>query len=138
MGKRYHLELTESQLRLIADCVEDIHRFASGQVELSNTTSVIGQRGGELRAKLKECYPYVVPELYKEHRGAYGTSYSWSGATCPNEAQRKLIAQTYYIYREILHRLVMDNKTDDGSWNVYESETLRCEDSGEPIKIKRI
>ena len=36
--KKYRITLTEEQLRLIADCVEDCHRFACGQTELWNTT----------------------------------------------------------------------------------------------------
>ena len=32
--KKYIIELSETQLRLIADCVEDCHRFAAGQTEL--------------------------------------------------------------------------------------------------------
>ena len=41
MEKKYQIELTETQLRLIADCVEDCHRFAGGQTELHNTVSKI-------------------------------------------------------------------------------------------------
>ena len=32
--QKYTLTVTESQLRLIADCVEDISRFMGGQMEL--------------------------------------------------------------------------------------------------------
>ena len=30
--KRYRIEVSESQLRMIADCVEDFHRLMGGQV----------------------------------------------------------------------------------------------------------
>ena len=40
--KKYRITLTEEQLRLIADCVEDCHRFACGQTELWNTTLQLG------------------------------------------------------------------------------------------------
>ena len=35
--KKYSIELSEQQLRLIADCLEDISRFASGQWEMRYT-----------------------------------------------------------------------------------------------------
>ena len=47
---------------------------------------------------------------------------------------RKFLAETYYIYREILHKLTDPKDT----WNVYTGETLRCADSGEPITIKEM
>ena len=40
--KKYRITLTEEQLRLIADCAEDCHRFACGQTELWNTTLQLG------------------------------------------------------------------------------------------------
>ena len=35
--KKYRIELSEEQMRLIADCLEDVSRFASGQWEMQNT-----------------------------------------------------------------------------------------------------
>ena len=34
--KRYTVEVNEHQLRLIAQCIEDLNRFYSGQMGLSN------------------------------------------------------------------------------------------------------
>lgn len=48
---------------------------------------------------LRELQPLVTPAL------GCGSSYSWNGGHCPNEQQRKFIAQTYYLYREMRHRL---------------------------------
>lgn len=121
---RYTLELSESQLLLIAQCVEDCHRFLAGQTELQNTVSCLDSYR-ELTDKLKDIKPLVTPELQRNE------SYGWSGGECPNGYQRQRIAETYYLYREIVHQLTIANRLD----NVYSSETLRCKDSGEPIKI---
>lgn len=127
--KRYRIELTESQLRLVARCVEDCHRFMCGQMELSNTISCLKNRK-ELRQRLADLQPLVTPEL------TMGANWDWSGCGCPDKWQRQFIAQTYYLYREIYHRLTEEEaKEKDVDWNVYLSETLTCEDSGEPIKV---
>lgn len=39
--KKYTITLTEDQMILIADCVEDIRRFLCGDTELHHTTSVL-------------------------------------------------------------------------------------------------
>lgn len=133
MSKKYQITLNERQLRLISCCVEDIHRFMGGQMELSNCTSMLDNRR-MIRDKLNECYNFVVPELANKY--GYGASYGWNGGSCPNENQRKLLAETYYLYREILHFLT--KKYSNNDWNVYNSPTLTCEDSGEPIEIKEL
>lgn len=124
MARKYTITLTEHQMMLIADCVEDIHRFLAGQTELANATLQLDNTNA-VRDSLKRLQPLVTPEL------PMGTEYKWSGAGCPNEDQRKMIAETYYLYREMLHQYYIAN----GLSNVYSSETLRCEESGEPIKI---
>jgi hypothetical protein len=133
---RYRIEMTQSQLALIARCIEDVSRFMTGQMELFNST-VLLEHNREVQELLKMCYPCVVPELYKEY-GGYGASHGWNGSSCPNDAQRKFIAQTYYIYREIYHQLEITREPKSYYWSVYRGETLRCEDSGEPIKIEKI
>lgn len=128
MEKKYLLEVTESQLRTIADCVEDCHRFAAGQMELTNTISrcAVGDNYHELTEKLQELQPYITPEL------PLGSSYNWAGKTCTNDYQRKFIAQTYPIYREILHYFAIERNLQ----NTYSSETLQCDEGGEIVKIK--
>lgn len=123
-GRKCTITLTEHQMMLIADCVEDIHRFLAGQTELANTTLQLDNTNA-VRDSLRRLQPLVTPEL------PMGAEYKWSGGTCPNEHQRKMIAETYYLYREMLHQYTLAN----GHKNVYSSETLRCEESGEPIKI---
>ena len=126
--KKYTIELTETQLCMIAECVEDCHRFMAGQVELQNMTSRLDEYR-KLQDGLRELKPLVTPAIPER-----GASYKWSGTHCPNEHQRKFIAQTYPIYREIYHFFAVSKGLD----NVYASETLTCADGGEPIKIKAL
>ena len=130
--KKWRIELTEHQLRLMAQCVEDCHRFIGGQMELSNSTDCL-KHYSELSEALSKLQPLVTPELRRN------ASYGWSGGLCPDKNQRKFIAETYYLYREIYHQLTLDvAKHKDMDWNVYIDETLTCDESGEPIKVERI
>ena len=130
--KKWRIELTEHQLMLMAKCVEDCSRFISGQMELSNSTSCL-KHCRHLGEELHTLQPFVTPELGR------GASYGWNGGSCPNDHQRKFIAETYYLYREIYHQLTLEAaKHKDMWWNVYLGETLTCDESGEPIKVERI
>ena len=128
--KQYTITCSEEQLRLIANAVEDYSRFLSGQCELYHATSLIKDHSNYQRAQelLKEVHNFVTPELPQN------ASYSWNGGRCPNESQRKAIAMSYGIYRQILHFFAC-RKQQDG-WNCYQSPTLRCEDQGDLIQIK--
>lgn len=126
--KKYQIILTEEQLMLMARCVEDCSRFAAGQTELYNVLRSIDMYDLSLRKKLQDLHPLVTPGLGR------GDSYDWSGSGCPSEEQRKFIAQSYYLYREIYHQ----HNLAEGIDNVYTSETLRCNDSGESIQVKVI
>jgi hypothetical protein len=99
-----------------------------GQTELWHTTSQLPKNYLELREKLEKLQPLVTPNLLK------GASYGWNGGSCPDERQRKLIAETYYLYRTMLYAL----HKDDEHWNVYKSPALRCAESGEVIEIKEV
>ena len=130
--KKWRIELTEHQLRLIANCVEDCHRFISGQMELSNSTASL-KHPRDLWEKLNKLKPLVTPLLGR------GASYGWNGGSWHDKSQRKFLAETYYLYREIYHQLTLESaKQQDMSWNVYLGETLTCDESGEPIKVERI
>ena len=130
--KKWRIELTEHQLRLLANCVEDCHRFIGGQMELSNSTACL-EHHLELSEELGKLQQFVAPNLGR------GASYGWNGGSCPNEDQRNFLAETYYLYREIYHQVTLeDAKHQDMSWNVYSGETLTCNDSGETIKVERI
>lgn len=127
--KKYQITLTEEQLMLMAYCIEDCNRFAAGQTELNNTLLFIDKYPDyEIQKTLRDLQPLVTPSLGR------GASYGWNGSGCPNEEQRKFIAQSYYLYREIYHQ----HNLAEGIDNVYTSKTLRCKDSGEPIQIKVI
>ena len=129
---KWILELTEHQLQLIAKCVEDCHRFIAGQMGLSNSTVYL-QHYCELSEELDKLQPLVTPLLER------GASYGWDGGSCPDDNQRKFIAETYYLYREIYHQLTLEAAKDkDMGWNVYLGETLTCSESGEPIKVERV
>ena len=129
---KWRIELTEHQLRLIANCVEDCHRFIGGQMELSNSTVCL-ERYFELKEELEKLKPLVTPRLGR------GASYGWNGGSCSNEDQRKFLAETYSLYREIYHKMTLEAaKHRDMCWNVYLGETLTCDESGEPIKVERI
>ena len=99
--KKWRIEVTEHQLRLMAQCVEDCHRFIGGQMELSNSTACL-KHYRELSDELGKLQTFVTPLL--EHRAAYG----WDGGTCPDKHQRKFIAEIYYLYREIYHQLTLE------------------------------
>ena len=58
--KKWRIELTEHQLRLIANCVEDCHRFIGGQMELSNSTACL-KHYRELSEELDKLQPLVTP-----------------------------------------------------------------------------
>ena len=129
---KWRIELTERQLNLIANCVEDCHRFIGGQMEMFNSTSCLTRRL-VLCEQLSELQPFVTPQLER------GASYGWNGSSCPNKNQRKFLAETYYLYREIYHKLTIEEATrKDIGCNVYLGETLTCDESGEPIKVERI
>lgn len=127
MDRKFQITVNEHQLSLMANCIEDCARFLCGQTELWHTISQLPNYL-ELRDKLEELQPLVTPDLPK------GSSYGWNGGGCPDERQRKLIAETYYLYRTMLYAL----HKDDEHWNVYTSPALRCADSGEVIEIKEV
>jgi hypothetical protein len=126
--KKFQITVNEHQLQLMAACIEDCCRFLCGQTELWHTTSQLPKNYLELRDKLEELHSIVTPDLSK------GASYGWSGGGCPDEHQKKMIAETYYLYRTMLYHL----HKDDEHWSVYKSPALRCADSGEIIEIKEV
>ena len=128
--KKWRIELTEHQLMLMAQCIEDCHRFIGGQMELSNSTACL-EHYSELSEELGKLQPLVTPLLSRN------ASYGWNGGSCPDDYQRKFIAETYYLYREIYHQLSLEAaKHRDIGWNVYLGKTLTCDESGEPIKVE--
>ena len=128
--KTYQITLNEAQMRLIADCLEDVSRFASGQWSLQNT--------------IEEMVKVAAPKDYKrqiemrdeaeEHlRRAKNCILDFSDNASYGYNGTDFIGNTYQIYRTILHEF---NK-DAEDWNVYKSPALPSGNLG-TIKIEEI
>ena len=126
--KKYKIELSEEQMRLIASCLEDVSRFASGQWKMKYTIEEIVRglpfdeqikRRDLAEEHLKKAKRVLLPELPDNgSKGYNGTEF---------------IGNTYQIYRTILHQLAMDY-----DWNnVYSSSALPSGNMG-TIKIEPI
>lgn len=126
--KKYTIELTENQMHLIANCLEDLSRFAGGQWELRYTIDEMlrdlpfdekMKRHNDASHLLKQVKRILLPELPDNANKGYDGS--------------EFIGNTYQIYRTILHQFAIDN-----DWNnVYSSEPLPSGNMG-TIKIKKI
>lgn len=125
--RKFNIELTEEQMWLIANCMEDIGRFASGQMELRNTLPKVIEEDENffdtkdlVENKLYELKKLIFPKLqYNESLGYNSNSF---------------IGNTYQIYRTIKYHLLKDRV----DWvNVYSSPALPSGDMG-TIKITEI
>lgn len=126
--KKYTIELSEQQMRLIAYCLEDISRFASGQYELKYTIEEMlnefpfdeqMERRKEVEELLKRVKQILLPKFPENASKTYN--------------ENEFIGNTYQIYRTILHQLAKDN-----NWNnVYSSPTLSSGNLG-TIKIEAV
>lgn len=132
----YKITLTREQLMLISRCVEDICRFSAGDMDLQHTTetliddmdrteslgirSFIANNSMAIRRRL-------FPDLEDyEHIG-------YDGGSKDMINRKRLIGNTYQIYRSILHQLAIDE-----NWNnVYSDITLPSGDMG-TIKVERV
>lgn len=125
---KYSIEVTEEQIRLIADCLEDVSRFAAGQCEMKWSIGEMlkdvpfdekmeKRKGAE--AVLKQAKRILLPELStNENKGYDGTDF---------------IGNTYQIYRTILHKLAIEHNWD----NVYSSPPLKSGTMG-TVKITKL
>jgi len=114
-NKKYKIELSEKQMFLIAHCLEDVSRFASGQWELKYTIEEMlrglpfdeqMKRREIAEGLLKEVKKILLPNLLDNQSKNYNGS--------------EFIGNTYQIYRTIFHQLAIDN-----NWNnVYSSPAL--------------
>lgn len=126
--EKYKIELSEEQLRLVADCLEDCSRFASGQLELSKTLTAVYkeldfeeyiQRRDEADILLSRLKEVLFPELSRNGSKGYDGS--------------EFIGNTYQIYRTILYTLATDK-----NWNnVYSSPALPSGNLG-TVKVSKI
>lgn len=126
--KKYRIELTEEQMHLVSNCLEDVSRFASGQWEMRYTIEemVRGLEFNEAMKRKKEAEDLLnkakkvlLPDL------ADNQSKSYNGT--------EFIGNVYQIYRSILHQLAIDN-----NWNnVYSSPALKSGTMG-TVKIEKL
>ena len=125
---KYKIELSEEQMSVIAQCLEDVSRFASGQWEMQNTIEamVIGlpfeeqiKRRDEAEDLLRQVKNVLLPKMTDNSSKGYNGS--------------EFIGNTYQIYRTILHQLAKDKNWD----NVYSSSALPSGTLG-TIKIEAI
>ncbi len=97
--KRYTIELTEAELMLIANCVEDIHRYAAGEADLLYTHDAVAGHCST-RKILKEWFKNIQQSLLNPELST-GQCYDYAGNGAPTEQQRKFIADTYQLYRTL-------------------------------------
>jgi len=126
--KRYNIELNEDQLLLVANCLEDISRFASGQCEMRYTIGkILHELSFDEKIKRRNC----VEKLLKKSKGVLLPNIAYD--VYKGYDSSEFIGNTYQIYRSILHQLAIDN-----NWNnVYSSPSLPSGNMGE-VKIKLI
>lgn len=126
--KKYTIEVTEEQMRLIADCLEDVSRFASGQPELRWTIENMlkglpheeWMRRRELvNANLHVAKMILFPDLHEKQGLSYNST--------------EFIGNTYQIYRTMLYAI---NRSDEVI-NVYSSPALPSGTMG-TIKIEEV
>jgi hypothetical protein len=128
MSKKYTIELSEEQMRLVAQCLEDVSRFAAGQWELQNTVEAMVkgfpftdqiQRRDDAEEHLRKAKQILIPQFVDNQSYGYNST--------------EFIGNTYQIYRTIWHQLAMDY-----DWsNVYSSPALASGTLG-TIKIEQI
>lgn len=131
-SRKWRITLTEEQLYVLINAVEDWHRFICGQCSMDYATSFIDSpKGMSLARELldKQVKPAIFPELQ------INESYSWCGGQ-PNPYISRAAAISYMLYRECRHKLTLASNQKD--WNVYKSETLTCDEQGPMIKVELI
>ncbi len=128
MSKRYTIELSEEQMRLISDCMDDVSRFAAGQWQLRSTIEEMlrglpfeeqMKRRNEAEELLRQAKRVLLPDFVDNQSFGYNST--------------EFIGNTYQITRTILYQLAKDNDWD----NVYSSPALASGTLG-TIKIEQI
>ena len=131
-SRKWRITLTEEQLYVLINAVEDWNRFICGQCSMYYATSFIDSpKGMSLTREIldKQVKPAMFPEL------KINASYSWCGGQ-PNPYMSREAAISYMLYRECRHKLVLASNPKD--WNVYKRETLTCDEQGPMIKVELI
>ena len=131
--KKYVIEFTEDQLRIAINAIEDISRYAAGDTELWQTNSrlIFDDPYCEKKHKVEDLLKQVKDVIYPDL--PYNSNYGYTGHGAPHKEQQKLIADTYQVYRTLIHYVTVANNID----NVYSSPTLTVKDSvGQPKLIE--
>ena len=121
---------------LISQCVEDISRFAAGDMDLQHTTDTLinDMDGAEtlgIRSFIINNSRAIRRRLFPD-LGDY-EHIGYDGGSKDKINRKRLIGNTYQIYRSILHQLAIDE-----NWNnVYSGITLPSGDMG-TIKVERV
>jgi len=126
--KKYNIELTEEQMILVANCLEDVSRFASGQWEMRFTVEgmVKGLEFDEAMMRKRK-----TDELLNKVKRVLLPNIPDNGSKSYNGSD--FIGNTYQIYRTILHCLAVENDWD----NVYSSPALQSGTMGS-VKIEKL
>lgn len=128
MSKKYTIELSEEQMRLISDCMDDVSRFASGQWQLRTTLNEMLkglpfeewlERRDQAEELLRQAKRVLLPDFVDNQSYGYNST--------------EFIGNCYQIYRTILYQLAMDNNWD----NVYSYPALASGTMG-TIKIEKL
>lgn len=120
----------------LSQCVEDISRFAAGDIDLQHTTDTLinDMDGAEtlgIRSFIINNSRAIRRKLFPD-LGDY-EHIGYDGGSKDKINRKRLIGNTYQIYRSILHQLAIDE-----DWNnVYSDITLPSGDMG-TIKVERI
>ena len=98
--QKYTIELSEDQLRLIAQCLEDVSRFASGQWEMrymvEEMVRVAAPKDFEQQIELRD-----DAEMYL--RRARNVLIDFPENASYSYNSKEFIGNTYQIYRSIWH-----------------------------------
>lgn len=132
----YKITLTREQLMLISRCVEDISRYAAGDMDLQHTTETLiddmdRTESPGIRSFIAKNMISIRARLFPDLEDFEYIGYH--GGSSDKINRKRLIGNTYQIYRSILHQLAIDE-----NWNnVYSDITLPSGDMG-TIKVERI
>lgn len=126
-NRKWIIECTEDKLRLMANSVEDVMRFISGQPQLMYSLMFF-DNGRDVGDYLRQ---HVTPMLNPD----LGTAdcYGWDGRGCKISPHlRSYVAKSYATYKSILTALA--NEYD---WhNVHSGRPLTCEEGGSLMTVR--